>query len=181
MQSVQIPEPAISRFFFSDSRMAWLWLVVRLYVGYAWLTAGIAKLGNPVWTGERSGTAVRGFLNGALAKTTGDHPDVTGWYASFIQNVGIPNAETISYIVVYGEIVVGVLLILGLFTGIAAFLGIAFNFNFLFAGTVSSNPVLLFLQLFLVLAWRIAGWIGLDRYALPKFGTPWYPGTIFKK
>lgn len=75
----------------------------------------------------------------------------------------------------------GVGLILGLFTGIAAFFGTFMNLNYLFAGTVSSNPILLLLQLFLVLAWRSAGWIGLDRYFLPVFGTPWKKGDIFKQ
>jgi thiosulfate dehydrogenase [quinone] large subunit len=30
-----------------------------------------------------------------------------------------------------------------------------------------------------VLAWRNAGWIGLDRALLPALGTPWQPGRIF--
>ena len=41
---IQIPEPPIARFLFADTRMAWLWLIVRLYVGYEWLTAGLDKL-----------------------------------------------------------------------------------------------------------------------------------------
>jgi len=39
----QIPEPAVTRFLFADTRMAWLWLIVRLYVGYEWLTARLGK------------------------------------------------------------------------------------------------------------------------------------------
>ncbi len=41
---VQIPEPPISRFLFADTRMAWVWLIVRLYVGFQWLVAGSQKL-----------------------------------------------------------------------------------------------------------------------------------------
>jgi thiosulfate dehydrogenase (quinone) large subunit len=44
---------------------------------------------------------------------------------------------------------------------------------FMLAGTTSSNPVLAFLGLFLILAWKNAGYIGLDRYLLPILGTPW--------
>lgn len=181
MTQIQIQEPALSRFLFGDTRFSWFWLVVRVYVGYEWFMAGWEKLGNPVWTGDKAGVAVTGFLKGALAKTTGLHPDVSGWYASFIQNVGVPNAEIISYLITYGEILVGVALILGIFTGIAAFFGSFMNMNFLFAGTVSVNPILLLMQLFLILAWRSAGWIGLDRYVLPKLGTPWQPGSIFRR
>src|SRR4051812_7179949 len=111
MAQIQIPEPALSRFLFSDTRFSWFWLAVRLYVGYEWLLAGWGKLGNPAWTGNSAGTAVKGFLLGALQKTAGAHPDVQGWYASFIQNVALPNIHTISYIVTYGEIAIGIALI----------------------------------------------------------------------
>lgn len=178
---IEIAEPKVSRFLFANTATAWFWLVVRLYVGWEWLHAGWTKFQSPAWVGDNAGAAVTGFLNGALAKTGGAHPDVQGWYASFIQNVGLPNAEVISYVVTYGEILVGAALILGLFTGIAAFFGSFMNLNFLLSGTVSLNPVLLILQLFLVLAWRVAGWFGLDRYVLPRLGTPWEPGSVFKK
>ena len=83
--------------------------------------------------------------------------------------------------VAYGELLVGVALTLGLFTGIAAFFGGFMNMNYLFAGTVSTNPLLFLIQLFLILAWRVAGWYGLDRYILPLLGTPWDKGKLFKK
>jgi thiosulfate dehydrogenase [quinone] large subunit len=39
--------------------------------------------------------------------------------------------------------------------------------------------VLFTLSIFLILAWKTAGWIGLDRFVLPLMGTPWQPGRIF--
>jgi thiosulfate dehydrogenase [quinone] large subunit len=170
---IQIPEPAIARFFFADTRFGWVWLIVRLYVGWEWFHAGLDKFNNPVWTGDKAGLAIKGFLAGAIQKTAGAHPDVAGWYAWFLNHAVMPHAAFFSHLVTYGEIAVGVALILGIFTGIAAFFGTFMNLNYLFAGTVSVNPLLLLLQLFLVLAWRIAGWIGVDRYLLPKVGTPW--------
>lgn len=177
---VHIPEPPLARFLFADRRFAWFWLIVRLYVGYQWLMAGWDKLGVTGWTGDNAGAAVKGFLTGALQKTTGPHPDVSAWYGALIQNVAIPHAALIAHIVTYGEIVIGIAMILGLFTGIAAFVGTFMNLNYLFAGTVSTNPLLLLLQLFLIMAWRTAGWWGLDRWALPDFGTPWKQGKFFK-
>jgi thiosulfate dehydrogenase [quinone] large subunit len=73
----------------------------------------------------------------------------------------------------------GLGLILGLLTGIAAFFGVVMNTNFLLAGTVSINPMLLIPSIFLILAWRNAGWLGLDRFALPLVGTPWQSGAVF--
>ena len=178
---IQIPEPPVSRFVFADTRFAGVWLIARLYVGWTWLEAGREKAGNAAWIGENAGAAVKGFLSGALQKTSGAHPDVSGWYAYFINTVAIPNAALFSYLVTYGEIAVGLGLILGGFTGIAAFFGIIMNLNFLFAGTVSMNPLLLILGIFLVLAWRNAGWYGVDRVLLPALGVPWRPGTLFRK
>ena len=47
------------------------------------------------------------------------------------------------------------------------------NLNFMLAGSASTNPVLLLLGFLLVLAWKTAGFIGLDRILLPILGTPW--------
>jgi thiosulfate dehydrogenase [quinone] large subunit len=70
-------------------------------------------------------------------------------------------------------LLVGLGLIVGALTGIAAFFGLFMNLNYLLAGTVSTNPILGILGLFLVLAWRVAGYYGVDRYLLPVLGTPW--------
>lgn len=177
----QIPESGVSKALFADTRLSWLWLIVRVYVGWQWLEAGWGKVTNPVWVGPNAGKALSGFLQGALSKTDGLHPDVQSWYADFLTNFVIPNVSAFSHTVAFGEVLIGIALILGAFTGIAAFFGAFMNMNFLLAGTVSTNPVLFLGELFLILAWRTAGWIGVDRYLLPKLGTPWYPGNLFSK
>ncbi len=180
-KGVEIGEPRFAKFIFADTRFAWFWLIVRVFVGWQWLHAGWEKLQNPAWVGDKAGTALHGFLMGALKKASGEHPDVSGWYASFIQNVADHHVVLFSHLVTYGEILIGAALILGMLTGIAAFFGTFLNLNFLFAGAVSINPILLLFQIFLVLAWRIAGWIGVDRYLLGALGTPWQGGTLFNK
>lgn len=179
----EIPEPPLARLLFADTRLAPLWLIIRLYVGYEWFIAGWGKLTNPagVWVGAKAGTALGGFVQGALQKTSGEHPDVASWYGAFLQNVVLPNAALWSYFVTFGEILVGLGLIVGLFTGIAAFFGGMMNANYLMAGTVSSNPLLFVLATWLVLAWRVSGYWGLDRWALPMLGVPGKPGTLFQR
>ncbi|HET8786842.1 MAG TPA: DoxX family protein [Candidatus Limnocylindrales bacterium] len=178
-------EPPFARFLFADTRiMPWVWLLVRLYLGYEWLSAGLEKVTGPnsaVWVGDKAGAAIIGFVNGALQKTGGEHPDVQGWYATFLQDIVIPNAAFFARLVAFGETLVGVALIVGALTGIAAFFGILMNANYLLAGAVSSNPVLIILGTFVMLAWRNAGWIGLDRWLLPALGTPWQPGRLFRE
>ncbi len=172
----QLIDPPLAQFLFNDTRMSWLWLGLRLYLGYTWLTSGLGKLSNPAWFGEGAGTALTGFLKGALAKMEGPRPDVQGWYGGFLETMVLPNAPVWSHFVVVGEILVGAALILGLFTGVAAFFGGFMNVNFLMAGTVSTNPFLFVIATWLVLAWKTAGWLGLDRWVLPKMGKYLSPG-----
>ena len=80
--------------------------------------------------------------------------------------------------IAYGEVLVGLGLIAGGLVGIAAFFGTLLNVSFMLAGTVSSNPVMFGLTVFIILGWKVAGWWGLDRYILPALGTPWYRGDM---
>jgi thiosulfate dehydrogenase [quinone] large subunit len=177
----EIPEPNITRFLFADTRMAPVWLLLRLWLGYEWLLHAWGKLSDPAWIGSEAGAAVSGFAQGALQQTTGEFPQVTGWYAGFLENVVMPNATLFSYLVVFGEILVGVGLIFGLFTGIAAFFGGFMNASFIFAGTAGANPLMFIVAILIMAAWRVAGYWGLDRWALPAIGVPGYPGTLFRE
>jgi thiosulfate dehydrogenase [quinone] large subunit len=92
---------------------------------------------------------------------------VTPWYAAFINTFALPNATMMSYLVAYGELLVGIALILGFLVGVTSFFGMLMNYNFMLAGTLSSNPVMFLIALFLALAWRVSGYWGADRYVLP--------------
>jgi thiosulfate dehydrogenase (quinone) large subunit len=166
---------------FNSTTWAILWLVVRLYVGYQWVTAGIEKLENPGWT--VTGEALKGFWAKAVAIPAAPaHPAITyGWYRVFLQAM----LDSGSYVwfakvVAVGEVLIGIGLILGMFTAVAAFFGGFMNWNFMMAGSASTNPVLLVLAILLVLAWKTAGYYGLDRFVMPLIGTPWQPGKAFK-
>jgi thiosulfate dehydrogenase [quinone] large subunit len=175
-----IEDSPFSKALFGGVGWSWIWLIIRLYVGWEWLQAGWEKVNSPDWTGATAGSALAGFVNGALAKATGDHPSVQGWYAWFLQHAVAPNTSLWAHAVAWGETLVGIALILGIFTGISAFFGCLMNANYLLAGTVSTNPILFILAVLLVVAWRTAGWWGLDRWVLPALGTPWRPGYVIR-
>src|SRR5213080_3892782 len=180
---IQIPEPPIARFLFADTRMAWVWLIVRLYVGYQWFTVGSdfgQHVGNSWIFTNHLGAGLIGFAHGGIAQAAGPYPAVQGWYAWFLQNNVIPWAGFWSYLVTFGELAVGIGLIIGMLTGIAAFFGVFMNMNFLLAGAVSINPIIGGLAILLVLDWRIAGYYGVDRWLLPLLGTPW-TGSLAKE
>ncbi len=174
----RFPEPAISKFFLGSTGASELWFVLRMEVGASWFLAGWEKVTSPVW--GTSGKALAGFVAGALAKSSGANPAVQGWYAWFLQHVVLPNVGFFSFIVTWGEVAVGLGVLLGVLTGIAAGFGVLMNLNYLLAGTVSINPVLGMFGLFLVFSWRVCGWIGFDSVLLPAIGLPWKPGTWFR-
>jgi thiosulfate dehydrogenase (quinone) large subunit len=169
----QIEDPPIARALFGDTRFAWIWLIVRVYVGWQWFSEGLDKVQTPAWAGAKAGTFLTTWIDGALKKTQGAHPDVQGWYGFFLNHVVLPHAAFWSCAVSYGELFVGLGLIFGLFTGIAAFFGTTMNASYLLAGTVSINPILFALGSLLVLAWKTAGYWGADRFVLARLGTPW--------
>ncbi|MFC4388753.1 DoxX family protein [Gracilibacillus marinus] len=146
-------------FFRNNKVVAGVLAIIRVYLGYQWLTAGWGKI-----TG---GFDASGYLHGAVANATGDHPAVQGWWATFLENVAIPGADIFSILVMWGEFLVGIALILGLFTNFAALMGITMNFAFVFSGTVSTNGQMILLTAFLLVAGYNAGRFGLDRYVLP--------------
>lgn len=128
------------------------------------------------------GDNVAGFAQGAIGSAEGPHPDVAyGWYVNFLEWVRDTAHPVLGPAVAVGEVVLGAALILGLFTGIAAFLGSILNFSFVFAGTAGVNPAMILVAGAIILAWRNAGWFGLDRFLLPKLGTPWQPGELFRE
>jgi len=165
----QIEEPPIAKFFFAE------------LTGHSIAIGSFGESSGTPWVfNAHAGAALQGFVKGALALTTGAHPSVQGWYAAFLQHIILPGAPVFAYVITFGEILVGLGLFFGVLTGIAAFFGVFMNMSYLFAGTVSINPVLGVLTIFLVLAWRIAGYYGGDRYLLPLLGTPW-TGSLEKK
>jgi thiosulfate dehydrogenase [quinone] large subunit len=174
----RFPEPAVARFFLASEGSAALWFVVRMEVGAEWLLAGWEKIQSPAW--GTSGKAMAGFVAGALKLASGPNPAVQGWYAWFLTHAVQPNVGVFSFVITYGEFAVGLGVLLGILTGIAAGFGVLMNLNYLLAGTVSINPILGVFGLFLIFSWRVCGWIGGDRWVLPALGLPWKPGTWFR-
>jgi thiosulfate dehydrogenase [quinone] large subunit len=179
-ETIEIEGPAFTRFLFGNSRAGLFWLPIRLYLGFSWLEAGWHKFTDPAWVGADAGTALAGFWERAVATPEGGRPPISyDWYRAFIQTLLDNGAENwMTYVITFGELAVGIGLIIGLLTGFAAFFGAFMNMSFLLAGSSSTNPVLFTLAIGLMLAWKVAGYYGVDRYLLPMLGTPWRPGTI---
>ncbi len=168
-----IEDPSVIRFLFSDVRMSVVWLIVRVWLGYQWVEASLHKVSSPAWV--QTGEALKGYWIGAVkVGANGKMNAAYGWYAGFLN--GLLNAQAYTWfgkLIAYGELLVGIGLIVGAFVGIAAFFGSLMNFNFIMAGSASSNGFLLVLGILLVIAWKVAGYIGADYILLRWLGVPW--------
>ncbi len=144
--------------------MAVLWTVLRIWLGIQWLQAGLPKIGN---------FNAEGFLHGAIAKAEGENPTVQGWYAAFLENVALPNVELFNILIPWGEVLVGIGLIVGAATFPALIAAALMNLNFLLAGTLSTNPMLYTAAILLLAAGTTAHFYGIDRIAIPFIKERW--------
>ncbi len=139
--------------------VSYLLTVFRLYIGWKWLHAGWGKI-----TGEFDAS---GFLKGAVKKAIGEHPAVQPWWVEFLNGFAIPNVEVFNVLVPWGEFLVGLGLLLGVFTTFATLMGLVMNFAYMFSGTTSTNPQMVLVEIFILVAGFNAAKIGLDYWIIP--------------
>ncbi|TXK76627.1 DoxX family membrane protein [Paenibacillus sp. N3.4] len=138
--------------------------IIRLYVGWEWMIAGWHKI-----AGEKAFDAT-GFLKGAIAKPvleTGTNDMIYANYVGFLKNFALPHAGWFNVIVPWGELLVGLGLLIGALTTTAMFFGVLMNVMYMFAGTVSTNPWLMLLGFIILAAGANAGKFGVDHVILP--------------
>jgi thiosulfate dehydrogenase (quinone) large subunit len=155
--------------FLKENRYVSLLLtVIRLYLGWQWLNAGWGKISSGNFDAS-------GFLYRAVKNMSGDHPAVQPWWGNFIKGVAIPYVDLFNVIVPWGEFLVGLSLILGIFTTLSIIMGLIMNFAYMLSGATSTNPQMVLLGIFILVAGVNAGKIGLDRWFIQVLN------KIFKK
>lgn len=106
-----------------------------------------------------------------IVPATGSPAIHFAWYRAFLQFLLTTHAYVwFGPLVAIGEFLVGLALILGIFTGIAALMGGLMNWNYMMAGSASSNPLLFLLAVLLFASWKVAGLVGADRYLMCWLG-----------
>ena len=178
----QTDDPITWKMLLGNTYWSIFWMPIRFFVGLQWLQAGEHKLRDDAWMS--GGTALQGYWERAVAvpEPPGRAAITYGWYRDVLQYMLDNEWYTwFAKAIAVGEFLVGLGLIVGALVGIAAFFGTLMNFSFMLAGSSSTNPVLFGLTVFLVLAWKVAGYWGLDRWLLPALGAPWQSGSLFRE
>lgn len=133
--------------------------ILRIFLGTQWLLSALDKL--------NSGWLIYSDKLVAGASTSPIGPNPVGWYVDFMEAVVFPNAIIFQYMITLGELALGIALLLGIFTPLAA-LGSAFmSINFFLSGFYPENPTLpwwLFSSLAVIGAGRA---LSVDYYLLP--------------
>ena len=124
--------------------------LVRIVIGAVWLNGGLEKLLNPDFPQQfAQSLEVGAFVSQAPA-----------FFQNFMQSTVVPNAETFAQLVRFGELFLGVTLILGLLTNLAAIGSVFMSLNIMLSqgspnfgeglgspGVFTINAVLLLLSL----------------------------------
>ncbi len=135
-------------------------LPLRLFIGIGWLRAGLEKLFEPGWL---DGTALASFLGDQLNAGQVFFPFYRGW----IENSFIPGANGLSWIIIAGQLLVGMAILSGTLTNFALLWGLFMNINFILAGQVSPSAFYVVIQTILFLG--DAGLVfGLDHFLRHK-------------
>ncbi len=120
---------------------------LRAFIGVVWIFSGIEKIISPAY-----------FTN--FAKTVGyfASKNPNGFFVNFLTGTVAPNATLFSYLVAYGELLVGLGLLFGLLTNTSALVGIFMNIIFYFGAgwtgisTAMLNVQMVVLQIIVLLA-----------------------------
>lgn len=142
---------------------SYIYLVLRVYIGFQWLSAGLSKLV------MKEGFHAEGMISGALQQGSPEQPFAYPWFQSFLSMTteNGNNASFFNFVVPLGEVFVGLGLIFGAFTLAAAFFGLVMNFTYLLSGVVSVNPTYIVIEFLILIGGFNAAKIGLDYWITP--------------
>lgn len=139
--------------------------ILRIYLGIQWVLDGWEKI-----------TTKGGFDASGLIQSAIKNPVLTpgktkafpwyDWFLNFATNQG-HSTSSFSFLVSWGEFLVGLGFIFGTFTLAAAFFGLVMNYSYLGAGVVSVNPTFIFIGTLSLVGGYNSGRLGLDHWVTP--------------
>jgi thiosulfate dehydrogenase [quinone] large subunit len=160
--------------------MALVWTAARVWLGIMWIQAGKAKLWGSESSGflHHNGAAVAGFATHGTAAYT--------WWHSFLTGVVVPNSGAIGILVAVGEFAIGIALVLGVFTRLAALASLALLFTYVMSGTASVCAFYALFAVVILTMWKTASWLGVDglwagyssRHHIPHIHLPTRRGGV---
>ena len=122
MWSVTAPDGTVST--------GWILVPLRLFLGFTFLFAGLQKLANPQFLASASPTSIHAQLVGA-SRSSPIH--------ALISHL-VPIASTVGVVIALGEVAIGLGVLVGLLTRVAAVAGMALSFGLFLTVSFHSSP-----------------------------------------
>ena len=153
---------SLLRFPFTHRLASPLWLLVRLYLAYVWFTMGYSKLSAGFLTADPIGDMLRLAGDGIMPVPLEAYRPL----AALLVDLGV--TPLLSHTMPFLEMAVALAFIGGVLITPAALGATFLNINFLLSGVAIAylDIRVIVLQLLLVLAWRVAGYIGVQHLAV---------------
>ncbi len=144
-------------FFVDEIKTQGSYLVpMRMFMGIAWITVGVEKVVSDDWF---SGEAIAQFLTSSVASGAVKVPA----YEYLIENIFLPHAHWLLWVVVIGQFLVGLGILLGTFTNAALLGGLLMNLNFILCGRINPSVFYMLIETVLFLA-NTGAILGFDKY-----------------
>jgi thiosulfate dehydrogenase [quinone] large subunit len=134
-------------------------LIMRVLLGIGWLLAGYTKINQKLWFKE-PGILISEYLLGALQS-----PNVPAFYKLFIENIALEYVLFFNYVIPITQIIVGIFLIVGLFTIPSILVCLFMHINFILSGNMNLISLILYTNAFsLIIFKRNLYLFSLDRF-----------------
>ena len=120
-------------------------VALRVAFGFAWLMAGLTKELEKHWFSE-PGVFLTHYLTNAR-----DNPEVNTLYRRFIDAFVLENVALFNYGIPVAQVIVGMLVVFGLFTLPMLLACLFMHVNFILSGNMNVTSLVLYTSLFILL------------------------------
>jgi thiosulfate dehydrogenase [quinone] large subunit len=141
--------------------------IIRIWLGFQWLLDGIEKVTTK--GGFKANGLIMGAIKGGVQNVAPAKGQMYPLWTSFLK-LATNNGTSFglfNFLVAWGELLVGLGLIVGLLTIPALLAALVMYYSYMLSGVVSINPIYLLLEFILLIGGLNSANIGLDRWATP--------------
>jgi thiosulfate dehydrogenase [quinone] large subunit len=142
----------------------WVILPLRFFLGISFLSAGWDKLTDPNYLNP----AASNYIGHQIERMSTGSP-----IGGFLLNVAVPNAGFFGVLVMGGELLIGLAVLLGMFTRFSAIMGLLVNLTFFLSATWEIRPFYFGADLPYVAGWLTLALAGAGPYALDRVVNIW--------
>ncbi|BFH12485.1 DoxX family membrane protein [Paenibacillus melissococcoides] len=138
----------------------WALSVIRILFGWIWLKSGYDKLSG-------------GFGVESLIPVIAENRDSPEWYKTFFSHVVSPFSGVFDVVIPWGEILIGLGLIIGLLIVPALVMSVFVNANYILADMIFTYPTDILIATILLTGKRFTSYVSVERWLYSKWRKSW--------